>query len=83
MLNCNSFSDISSNFVIDQQDKFDKNLIASKINEYFSNVRERLASDFSSIPLNDNDYVHYLGEPLQNSSKFDSMNESTVYEIIS
>ena len=82
VLNRNSFSDTSSKFVIDEQETFDNNLIASKMNEYFSNVGERLASDFSSPPSNDNDFVHYLGEPLQESFSFESVSESTVYEII-
>ena len=59
--NCNLFSDTSSKFVIGEQETCVNNLIASKMNEHFSNVGERLASVFSSSPLNDNDYVHYLG----------------------
>ena len=35
VINCNLFSDTSSNFVIDEQEIFDNNLIASKLNEYF------------------------------------------------
>ena len=70
----NSFSNSSSNFVTDEQETFDNNLFASKMNEYFSNVGERLASDFSISPSNDNDCVHFLGEPMQ---------ESTVYEVMS
>ena len=74
------FLDIA--LVIDEQETFDSNLIASKFNEYFSNVGERLASNFSSSPLNDNDFVHYLGKPLQESFSFEFVSESTVHEII-
>ena len=69
VLNRNSFSDTTSKFVIDEQETFDNNLIASKMNEYFSNVGERLASDFRSSPVND-DFVHYLSEPLQEYFSF-------------
>ena len=52
------------------------------MSDYFSNVEERLASDFSSSPLNYNVYMHYLGEPLQEFFNFEPVSESTVYEII-
>ena len=70
MLNRNSFSDTSSEFVNDEQETFDNNLIASKLKESFSNLGERLASDFSGCPLNDNNFLHYLGETLQESFSF-------------
>ena len=72
----------SSKFVIDEQETFENQLIASKIQEYFLKVVERLASDFSSSSLNDNDSVYYIGEPLQDSFNFEAVNESTVYKII-
>ena len=77
-----SFSNTSSKFVIDEEETFDNNIIASKMNEYYSNVEERLASDSSSSPLNENDYVHLLGEPLQESLNFEPVSESTVFEIM-
>ena len=57
---------------------FSSTLICS--NKYDSNTGLHLASDFSSSPLNDNDFVYYLGESLQESFSFESVTESAVHE---
>ena len=43
--------------------------------EYFPNVGELLASDFSSFSLNYNDYVLYLDDPLQVSFNFEPVSD--------
>ena len=82
LLNRNSYGDASTNFVIEEHETSDENLIASKMNEYFSNVGKQLASNFGDAPLNSNEYLSFLGEPLPEPFIFEPVSESMVYEVL-
>ena len=75
LLNRNSTGDASSKFIIEEHETSDENAIALKMNEYFSNVGKQLASEFGRAPLNSNEYLSYLGQPLPEAFVFGSVNE--------
>ena len=80
--NLKTFGDALSKFIIEEHEASDENFIALKMNEYFSNVGTQLASEFRRAPLNNNEYLSYLGQPLPEASVFEPVNECTVYEIL-